>query len=130
MPTNTSIPTHSVGDVLSSPDWNTLTKLNSAVGLFGTASTITGSAPLPNNPGFYVQAGSYVYSGTSIASGTVSFPTAFPNFLLVVIVCNGDSAADNTQVQLTNSGVSLSQFQYALTNASTGFRINWIAIGG
>jgi hypothetical protein len=135
MPTNSAIPTRATGNVLSSGDWNTLTPLNSAVGLYGRTSGLVGSVPVTGAPNFQIQAGTYVGTTTSGGSLSIPLPSTFPNGLLTVLVSVGDNAASLGQVQINAASNTTSSFGVlcwtlagAVVNAGT-VRINYIAIG-
>ena len=141
MPTETTIPTLSTGNVLSAAERNYLTPLNTGVGLFGvTGIGVTGATPPGTTaPNFLIQAG-YTSVTFSAASGTLTFPTAFPNGILMVsgTVTNSAGAA---MLSLTTASTSTATFQAyeavgtssggtaTLTAFNTSSYVSWIAIG-
>ena len=132
MPTNTSIATKSTGNVLAAGDWNALTVLNTTLALFKTSTTGSAGAtpPAVTAPNFLVQAGYNVLTFAS-ASGTLTFPSAFPNGILCVIG-NVNPASGASQLCVTSSSTTQAVFQaYSPTGgaASGSHYVNWIAIG-
>ena len=140
MPTNTPIPTHSTGDYLSSTDWNTLPKLNTAIGLYGvTAASDSGTPPSTTGPNFLMQAG--VQTGTTSASGiiTITYPNAFPTGTLICMVTSDDvSIASDIVFEGTHTAFPATASVYNLQcrTGSTGatlnntlYRVNFLAIG-
>ena len=129
---NTPIPTHAVGDVLSSPDWNTLTPLNTSIGLFGVGSAISGSPPAGTAPNFLPQCGTSVVT-TSGGIATITFPSTFPNGVVTVLPAPGDAASSLGQVVVhTTSTSNFTAYCYTTTGSAitaSSVRINWIAIG-
>jgi hypothetical protein len=125
MPTNTPVPSHVSGDVLTAADWDTLVPVNTMIGLFGAGGTITGSAPAQTAPNFEIQAGSNVSGSTA---GTITFPHAFPNGVLAVVATNGDAGTGQGNVQLSPAVTTGVNFTIA-QSAAGPWRINWIAIG-
>jgi len=132
MPTNTPIPTLATGNVLSATQWNYLTALNGALALFRTSSVgITGATPpVAAAPNFYMQAG-YTPVTFSAASGTLTFPAAFPNGILCVIA-NINVATGASQLAFNTASVSSVTWQ-AYSPSGTALNaaayVNWIAIG-
>lgn len=82
MPNNTSIPSHSTGQVLAAGDWNTLVPLNTGIGILGGSNAITGSLEPATAPNYQIQAGLLSVTFSSGLSSTYNFPAAFPNGLL------------------------------------------------
>ena len=132
MPTNTSIATKSTGNVLAAGDWNALTVLNTTLGLFKTSATgSTGATPpAVTAPNFLIQAG-YNSLTFASASGTLTFPAAFPNGILCV-VANVAPSTGYSQLCVTSSSTTQAVFQaYSPTGvaASGAAYVNWVAIG-
>ena len=92
------IPTHATGDYLASGDWNTLTPLNTSVGVFAAGGAWLGTLPSLTAPNFLIGAG-YGSVTFTAGSGSVLF-TAFPHGVLAVVL-TGNAAGD---VTLTTSG--------------------------
>lgn len=132
MPTNTPLPTVSTGNVIAAATTNDTAALNTCVGLFAVGTGLIGSPPSANAPNWQIQAASTV---TSASSGffTVTFPTAFPNGLLTVIICNGDNNVFSGWAEFNAGASTASQFSGRLYNGSSGptssVRINYLAIG-
>ena len=130
MPTNTPIPTKSVGNVLAAADWNYLTALNGGLGLLGAVGPLVGTLPPVTAPNFQIQAGRMTVT-CSAANFSFSWPTAFPNGLLAVfmqgeasgspfVINNSPSSTKSSAVgQLFVSGA-------AFTGSST---LHFLAIG-
>ena len=134
MPTNTPIPTHAVGDVLSSPDWNTLPKLNTGVAMYGVGTTLAGSAPPTTAPNFLLQAGNpNGVTTTGLGLISVTFPNAFPNGLVAVTVT--PNVVDSPAFMAFDGNPTASGFTCYVYNqtgsvvASTPIEFCWIAIG-
>lgn len=117
-------------------DWVTVGNLF----LWGSSNSITGDnvppAYLTGTIPFKIQGATSVVLTNGGGAATVSYPTAFPNEVACVVACNGDaSAKDNVVVGITNSLVTLSQFEAVFVDtagariASAFLRFNWIAIG-
>ncbi len=139
MPTNTPIPTHSFGDVLSSSDWDTLPPLNNSIGLYGVGSALGGAEPPVTAPNFLIQAGSSTTSTDPNGHFLLTFPNAFPNGLVTCVAILGDSNRINMNIMgASSTGASSSFCYFTLVNTTTGavvpnvsgaIRYNWIAIG-
>lgn len=98
------------------------------IDMFGVTGAIDGSVPAAGTGQFYIQAGSSVGVFASNALD-ISFPTAFPNGLLTVVVVDGDSAADGNPNFGVNAGsTSKTAFRAQSPNNGT-YRVNWIAVG-
>ena len=132
MPTNTPIPTKSVGNVLAAADWNYLTPLNTALALFRTSSIgITGATPpAVTAPNFYIQAG-YSSVTFSAASGTLTFPAAFPNGILCVVgnINVGTGASQLAMNTASVSSVTWQAYSPSGTALNAAAYVNWVAIG-
>lgn len=103
--------------------------------MFAVGSALAGSAPAPSPTAltYKIQAGTLVFTTDAAGNWTFTFPTAFPNGLLSVVVSNGDTtitdAIANT-VGGTASGttIRMEHGNGAAINAGL-VRVNWIAIG-
>jgi hypothetical protein len=98
----------------------------SAIKLSGVGGSYTASPPAANGA-FLMQAGSNVVTFAS-NSAAITFPTAFPNGLLMAIAVQGDNT----------SGTGVGYNVAAISNATTlslnctvngASRVNWLAIG-
>jgi hypothetical protein len=89
-------------------------------------STLSGSGTTPEH-GYIIQSGTTVVT-MSGGLATINFPKPFPNALLAVLACNGDTGA-TTQVANGTVGTTTSSFQVRAGGYSGGYRVNWIAIG-
>lgn len=117
----------SVGQVLTNTVVNDilgdLTVLQLAVGLYGYAGDYGGSPPPVGTPSFLMVPMTAVGSTDSSGNLPISFPIAFPNGILTILVCPGDNVASLSQVQVEESTVTTSGFTAGcLTN--TGAIIN------
>ena len=130
----TAIPTHATGDVLTAADWNTVQQLNNNVGVYAANGAAVGSLPALTAPNFLVQTGNAVSVTFSSGTGTLTFPTAFPNGVLTVIATAGDSGGAfviNKNSAGTASVTSWPLVAYTAGNSavSTTIFISFIAIG-
>jgi hypothetical protein len=134
MPTNTTIPTLATGNVLTAGEWNDLTPLNKTVGLYGVTSlALVGTPPAVTAPNFYIQAGRSSVTLTS-GTGTITFPSAFPNGLIVFhAICNNGAGASqiaiNSGTAPTLSAVSIVMYTPSGSTATGTHDVQWIAIG-
>ena len=132
MPTNTPIPTKSVGNVLAAADWNYLTALNGGVGLLGAVGPLVGTLPPVSAPNFQIQAGRMTVT-CSAANFSFSWPTAFPNGLLAVFIQSeaAGGGASDTIVLATTSTKTTAVAQLFRSGAAYtgGAGVNFIAIG-
>lgn len=108
------------------------TDLNTLLKIFGVGSSSIGSAPSPTTmAGFKVQTGTVVVTAAT-GGYQVTFPTAFPSGVVMVLLSFGDdpSAVVTPFVgNLTTSG-----FKIYLRNSGgiiNGglYRLSWLAIG-
>ena len=129
---NTPIPTHSTGDVLTSGDWNDLTPLNTSVGFFGIGGSLLGSAPPTNAPNILFQTG-YATPTCATGNGSFTYPTAFPNGIVGVILTPIYSGPGDCTVSGTSSTNKTTCYVWVNANGSayTGSAIpfTWLAIG-
>ena len=132
----TAIPTHATGDVLTAADWNTVQQLNNNVGVYAANGAAVGSLPALTAPNFLIQTGNAVSVTFSSGTGTLTFPTAFPNGVLTVIATAGDSGGafvinKNSAVGATPSVTSWPLVAYTAGNSAvnTTIYISFIAIG-
>ena len=139
MPTNTTIPTLSTGNVLTAGEWNDLTVLNSAVGLLAAGPSFTGSTPAVTAPNFQIIAG-YASPTFSGGFGGITFPGGgFPNGLVAATMTAYTGAASTTAVlSLDNSTTKTGLAIYCATAGSgsapsaytgSGIGVHYIAIG-
>lgn len=98
------------------------------IDLFGVTSAVAGSVPTAGTGQFYMQSGTSVTTTNGAGGGAVSFPTAFPNGILSVVICDGDGNPLRS-CSLINSQITASGFGFVSSVASVPVRINWIAIG-
>lgn len=127
----TTIPTHSTGDYLSSSDWDTLTQLNTAVGLFGTSTAIAGTPGATVAPSWYIQTGVLVATATA-ANFTCTFANAFPNGLLCCFMgsVGGGGNQDLVVTLSTSNGTRAVGQLFRGGSAYTGsFNVQYLAIG-
>lgn len=96
------------------------------IDLFGCTTAALGSAPAAGTGQFYIQAGSTVGTFSSNALD-ISFPTAFPNGVLTVIVTDGDNSTGGS-LSVTQANVSVSSFRAQSPSNGTK-RVNWVAVG-
>lgn len=121
--------------------------------LYGTAGTVSGGIPTANteagfakSPSFLIQAGTTVQPTDAAGYGRITWPKAFPNGLVTVILTNGDSSATGgaiIEVEGNNAfwgpsgngsrvDVVYMMRDFLGTQAmkpNTWHRVNWIAIG-
>ena len=130
MPTNTPIPTKSVGNVLAAADWNYLTALNGGVGLLGAVGPLVGTLPPVSAPNFQIQAGRMTVT-CSAANFSFSWPTAFPNGLLAVFMQGEATGAPVVINNTASSTKSLAVGQLFLSGAAFtgGTQLHFLAIG-
>ncbi len=109
---------------------NTVTGNNLVgINMFGVGGNILGTAPPRLTGQFYMQGGTAVVSYLSY-SASIGFPVAFPNGVLAVYVCYGDTVGSNTDINVIQSTVTTSSFGIGNNViASGGVSVNWIAIG-
>ena len=104
--------------------------------LFGLSTAMSGSANVGQQ--LLVQAGTDVITTDAAGLHQVTFPVAFPNSLISVVVLGGDAGNNRTDVytvDIANSNTT--KFGIALNVCNTGAndanvparRINWIAVG-
>lgn len=84
---------------------------------------LSGNPPLASVGGFLLQAGTSVSGGASPFS--ITFPTPFPNGLVTVWACFGDSPGASAYYT-KNSGVNGFDF---FSGAAIPHRVNWVALG-
>ena len=134
MPTNTPIPTKSVGNVLAAADWNYLTPLNTMVGLYGAGGAMSGTPPVRTAPNFLIQSGMAAIAFVA-GAGTLTFPVAFPNGLLSVITIIHAPTSSSSSTCGPVSGGTFSGSSVSLWAAINGsslsstYNVNYIAIG-
>ena len=135
MPTNTPIPTVSTGNVIAAATQNDMAVLNTCIGLLGlTSPGLHGSPPATGAPNYQVQAGTL---GVTFASGTgtLTFPTAFPNGLLTVLTTIQAGASTTSSHCAPVYGGSFTTSSVALWGALSGaaatgsYYVHYIAIG-
>jgi len=136
-----------VGDN-DTPEWAKLSELGK-LSLFASGPALLGSPSA--GQGFLTQAGSYVGKTDGAGFERLTFPSAFPNGLLSVVIFNGDgwasgpgvtmAAAGNVTVNGTPNFFGQSGFGtkadlvYEVRNAdgtmalNKPHRVNWLAIG-
>lgn len=103
----------------------TAAQLNALSAGLVTINGTTGISAMPSGAAPIIQAGSAVLAA---ASATVTFPTAFPNGIVAVLICNGDATASaNPAMGVAQS--STSGFVAKLSGSTVPWRCNWIAIG-
>ena len=130
MPTNTPIPTKSVGNVLAAADWNYLTALNGGLGLLGAVGPLVGTLPPVTAPNFQIQAGRMTVT-CSAANFSFSWPTAFPNGLLAVFMqgeASGSPIVINNQGSSTKS-LAVGQLFQGGSAFTGGVILHFLAIG-
>ncbi|WP_436405005.1 gp53-like domain-containing protein [Pantoea rodasii] len=63
------------------------------------------------------------------STGTITYPNAFPNACNAVVACNGDRNTTGGNVNIIGTS-ALGGFNFIAENsASSGVRINYIAVG-
>lgn len=98
------------------------------IDIYGTTAALVGSAPAAGSGQFYIQTGSTVGFFASNALD-ISFPTPFPNGLLNIIICDGDSSTGvSMSVQNQSPAPTRSGFR-AQSQVNGTQRVNWIALG-
>jgi len=98
------------------------------IDVFGRTTALAGSVPAAGSGQFYLQAGSSIVT-LALGGAIITFPTAFPNGLVSVVVCQG-AATQTYQYAFLTSNATASQFDvHTIATASGTCRINWIAIG-
>jgi hypothetical protein len=122
--------------------WLKTTSLLQPLQLFAFGTSLAGGVPGAGAI-FRAQAGSQVAVTDGGGFARVTFPTPFPNGLLSVLVCNGDSSVDRaagTTYTMSVAGApwdtgQKTDFEYAVLRSSGGHtpgvqhRVNWFAIG-
>lgn len=100
------------------------------IDMFAVDSTADGATPPAAGTGqFYIQSGTSVKTTNGAGGLSVTFPTAFPNGVLNVVVCDGDGNPTRV-VSLIGSQVSKTGFGAVYDSLpSTPVRISYIAIG-
>lgn len=91
--------------------------------VFDFTNALSGTAPTAPAGGFLIQCGTNVGAGASPT--TVTFDTPFPNGVISVVACFGDSPGVST---FYTTNVATTGFDF-VSGAAVGHRINWIAIG-
>lgn len=97
----------------------------------GTTTSPAGTLPVVMSSSSLVQAGSSVVTlAGAPLSASVSFAKAFPTTADVVIVCNGDAAAQPTMT-VAAGGIGASSFTVTVTSGGSAgtARVNWVAWG-
>ena len=111
--------------------------------MFGAGSAMkNGPPPTPdgasNTPPFLVQAGTNVVTADGGGGAGVTYPVAFPNGVLSVVLCNGDPGVHDDivlAVEIGSGATNLSGVWFTATNNAGAryggltYRLNWIAIG-
>lgn len=98
--------------------------------LFGAGSSHAGSPPATPNGQFYMQSGTIVAATNSAGGGSVTFPNAFPNGCLTVLVCEGNNTVTNEPTNLISVQVTATSFGFQNVGAiSTNIQVDYIAIG-
>ncbi len=110
---------------------NTVTANNLVgVNMFGVGSPAFGTPPARLSGQFYIQAGQTAVALNASAGGIISFPDAFPNGVLTVLLGIGNNAvvcyADVIGAQVSTTAFGL---QASSNVASDTIVFNWIAIG-
>jgi hypothetical protein len=134
VPTNTPIPTKAVNAVLSSPEWNYLTPLNTNVALLSGQGALTGTLPSFTAPNFQIIAGR---ASVSPASGNFSFTFpggGFPNGLLCVLMQPEDTSGTQSTIDVSSVSTKTTGVGVWWRPSGTGFTggpivLNYIAIG-
>ncbi len=135
MPTNTPIPTATNGTVISAATQNDIAVLNTSVGLFDATPAAVGTLPARNAPNFLKIVGTSVVTTNGSAVATVVFPTSFPNGVVAVTACPGDTNLNLSQVIVIGPTITTTGFQVKCNdNLGVGInsgvvRINWEATG-
>lgn len=108
-----------------------------SIGLFGV-DTAVANGPAPASAQFLVQGGSLVKSTGSDGLARLTFPTAFPNGLLTVLLFNGDSSQGTLTMQPAGGTWGNGRrwdVVYRVTSTSGAVlanklhRMNWLAVG-
>jgi hypothetical protein len=105
--------------------------------LFNYGGALIGSTPPVASGDFLMQCGSVVNLTNGGGDATLTFPSAFPNGVITVILAIGDANPNtNIKVILISPTVSVSGCSYNIRTTTTdspvagqNVRINWIAIG-
>jgi len=129
----TAIPVHASLDYVSSADWDTLPLLNTQNGLFGAVGALVGSLPSITAPNWLIQAGRVAVSPTA-GNFTFTFPNAFPNGLLCVLMQPEDAGGVQSTIQLNSTSTKTTAVGIWWRPAGTGYTgstvtVNFIAIG-
>lgn len=121
------------GGTLSGPlAINTAANIRTTLANLGFSQANTNVFDIPGaSRSMRIITGSSVVMTNSLSSGTVTYPVTFPSTCLSVIVCNGDRANADGNINVIGfvpSQVSGFNF-YAEGYVSTGVRVNFIAVG-
>lgn len=122
-----------VGEIVSPATLNTYVKdnlvaLQNSLQMKGkTTLSLNGSSPALGTPVFLVQSGTVVVTFAS-NTAAVTFPVAFPNGVLCVLVNDGDDTIPKTMASVAAS-VSKTGFTASSSTASGAQRVNYLAIG-
>lgn len=106
-----TIPSLTTGVTITSADWDTLTQLNTQIGLYGYNGALSGSPPAANAPAFLllVGAGAVAVSGANFNFG---WSPAFPNGLLACYIqpLTGGGAVDNITIGTCTKTTAVGQY--------------------
>jgi hypothetical protein len=102
------------------------------VPLYGVGTALSGSPPSAGAPAFYIQAGQNAFTFTGGLSSAYSFPSAFPNGVLIITATPQDVGVPiDFTINLT--GFTASAFSLGATNSGSAYSgtvaASWIAIG-
>lgn len=99
------------------------------VDVWNYSNAIVGSPPAAGSGQFYLQAGTDVVTTDGNGNGSFNYPTAFPNGVLSVIVCDGDTSSGAKTATVIQGSMTKSLCEIHSTILAGSARIDWIAIG-